>query len=51
MTDMHYGETNIKVPDYKVAEMERKGWKVTQDEPVKEIQIKEDLNDGDSYGF
>lgn len=53
MTEMEQAGAIINIPDYKVAEMERKGWKVVGKEPTIEIQddSEEELKDGDSYGF
>lgn len=51
MIEMQHGETTIKVMRDRVAEMERKGWKVAGEEPVQETQKSEEISDGDSHGF
>lgn len=51
MIEMCHGDTIIKVMPDRVAEMQRKGWKVVGDEPAPEIHLNEEDDNGDSYGF
>lgn len=52
MIEMFHGETTIKVMRDRVAEMERKGWRVVgQDQEQDDTLESEDLEDGDSYGL
>jgi len=51
MIEMEHGETTIKVMPDRVAEMERKGWKIAGEQPVEIVTLDEEESDGDSHGF